>query len=231
MTCPIPHCDNFSQLVTLVAPAAGERAEQVFAAAGDYFLVPYGSAFDGYDCGVGDFAYAQTHHLTPMQFVRSASEAGDDVEVEPCETRHQRWLQRHLALPVRKHLCRCDFSRVLPTAVWSTPPIQTVSLTRDTDWMLYDHPGGSIIYTSIADFPFQGLVVNNVDDCIDAGVIYATDVNAAGCIAQTDVSGFIPAGTTPSGPVWLFERIRWFPALSSSVVPATTASPSPPTPR
>jgi hypothetical protein len=66
---------------------------------------------------------------------------------------------------------------------------------RDTDWMLYDHPGGAIIYTSIADFPFQGLVVNNVDDCIDAGVIYATEVNAAGCIAQTDVSGFIPAGT------------------------------------
>ena len=66
---------------------------------------------------------------------------------------------------------------------------------RDTDWMLYDHPGGAIIYTSIADFPFQGLVVNNVDDCIDAGVIYATEVNAAGCIAQTNVSGFIPAGT------------------------------------
>ena len=74
---------------------------------------------------------------------------------------------------------------------------------RDTDWMLYDHPGGAIIYTSIADFPFQGLVVNNVDDCIDFGVIYATGVNAAGCIAKLTSPALSPLAPTPSGPVWL----------------------------
>ena len=188
-------CDNFSQLVTYTyAPADGERAEQVFAAAGDYFLVPFGIDFDGYDCGAGDFAYYLGASSDPNAVCEVSSEAGDDVEVEPCGVDANGGCNGTLPFQFENISAGVTFSGTSYSGVVD-PADPDGGEIRDTDWMLYDHPGGAIIYTSIADFPFQGLVVNNVDDCIDAGVIYATEVNAAGCIAQTDVSGFIPAGT------------------------------------
>ena len=123
-----------------------------------------------------------------------SSEAGDDVEVEPCGVDANGGCNGTLPFQFENISAGVTFSGTSYSGVVD-PADPDGGEVRDTDWMLYDHPGGAIIYTSIADFPFQGLVVNNVDDCIDAGVIYATEVNAAGCIAQTDVSGFIPAGT------------------------------------
>ena len=122
------------------------------------------------------------------------AEAGDDVEVEPCGVDANGGCNGTLPFQFENISAGVTFSGTSYSGVVD-PADPDGGEIRDTDWMLYDHPGGAIIYTSIADFPFQGLVVNNVDDCIDAGVIYATAVNAAGCIAQTDVSGFIPAGT------------------------------------
>jgi len=188
-------CDNFSQLVTFeYVPADGERSEQVFAAPGDYFLVPYAITFDGYDCNAGDFEYYLGVTSDTDAVCVVAPESGDDVEIEPCGSDTNGGCNGTLPFQFENISAGVTFSGTTYSGV-ADPADPDGGLIRDTDWMLYDHPGGAIIYTSIADFPFQGLVVNNVGDCINAGVIYATAVNAAGCIPQTDVSGYIPAGT------------------------------------
>ena len=65
-------CDNFSQLVTYTyAPADGERADQVFAAAGDYFLVPFGIDFDGTTVAPVISRTTSVPALAPMLCVRS----------------------------------------------------------------------------------------------------------------------------------------------------------------
>jgi len=189
-------CDNFTQLVTYdYVPADGERTEQVFAAAGDYFIVPFAVDFDGFDCGAGDFAYYVGASSDPTAVCEVSAEAGDDVEFEPCGGDTNGGCNGSFPFAFEAISAGVPFYGTTYSGVSDDPSDPDAPVGRDTDWMLYDHPGGGIVYTSIADFPFQGLIVNDVDTCTNAGVVFATDVNAAGCIAVTSVSGYLPAGS------------------------------------
>ena len=178
-----------------LSTAGAPTTQRVFAPAGDYYILAMAPDFTGYDCGVGDFEYAQTVSSDVDAVCVVESEAGDDVEIEPCGTDTNGGCNGTLPFQFENISAGVTFSGTTYSGQSTDPTDPDAPITRDTDWMLYDHPGGAIIYNSIADFPFQGLVVNNVGDCINSGVIFATAVNAAGCIPQTDISGYIPAGT------------------------------------
>ena len=177
-----------------VSTAGAPTTQRVFAPAGDYYILAMAPAFEGFDCGVGDFEYAQTIASDVDAVCVVEAEAGDDVEIEPCGVGANEGCNGELPFQFENITAGVPFKGTTYSGL-ADPNDPDAPTTRDTDWMLYDHPGGAIVYTSVADFPFQGLVVSNVTDCIGSAVVFATEVNGSGCLTQTDVSGFIPAGT------------------------------------
>ncbi|MEO1598029.1 MAG: hypothetical protein AAFR78_05765, partial [Planctomycetota bacterium] len=67
-----------------ISTAGAATTQRVFAPAGDYYILAMAPDFTGYDCGVGDFEYAQTVSSDVDAVCVVEAEAGDAVEIEPC---------------------------------------------------------------------------------------------------------------------------------------------------
>ena len=142
-----PDCTNDATQVGYTAGA--ERAEQVFAAAGDYYLSRrYRTSRLRLVLVI--LNTLGNHHFNVAVVCEVAAEPGDDIEAEVCETDTNGGCNNLPDSPASSYeiisagvtfcwdlleWCRCD-------------PADPELMDVITDWMLYDHPGGAIIYTN-----------------------------------------------------------------------------------
>jgi hypothetical protein len=178
-----------------LSTAGAPTTERVFAPAGDYYILAMAPDFVGFDCGVGDFEYAQTITSDVAAVCEVAAEPGDDIEAEVCETDTNGGCFNLPDSPATYE----NISEGVPFVgtLWSGIDVDGDSEIdgRDLDWMLYDHPGGAITYTIITDAPEAGVsgFVIDVSDCDNIAVPLAFGTDPAfPCISATDTSTYLP---------------------------------------
>ena len=189
-----PDCTN-DAIAGWLSTAGAPTTQRVFAPAGDYYIVAAAPDFVGFDCGVGDFEYAQTITSDVAAVCEVAAEPGDDIEAEVCETDTNGGCNNLPDSPATYEI----ISEGVPFVgtLWSGIDVDGDSGIdgRDLDWMLYDHPGGSITYTIITDAPEAGVTgfVIDVSDCDNIAVPFAFGTDPAfPCISETDTSPYLP---------------------------------------
>ena len=162
-----------------VSTAGAPTTQRVFAPAGDYYILAMAPDFTGYDCGVGDFEYAQTITSDVAGVCEVAAEPGDDIEAEVCETDTNGGCFNLPDNPATYE----NISEGVPFVgtLWSGIDVDGDSEIdgRDLDWMLYDHPGGTITYTIITDAPEAGIsgFVIDVSDCDNISVPFIQNLH------------------------------------------------------